>query len=77
LSGQQPIGGFLVDCYCHQAALVVEVDGDVHDTRAEADAQRDRHLRGRGFRVLRVRNEDVRSALGAVLEAIAAACRGE
>jgi hypothetical protein len=32
-----------------------------------------RHLRGRGFRALRVPNEDVHSALGAVLEAIAAA----
>jgi len=28
---QQIIAGFIVDFYCHRAALVVEVDGDIHD----------------------------------------------
>lgn len=27
---QQIIQGFIVDFYCHKAALVVEVDGDIH-----------------------------------------------
>ena len=27
----QIIEGFIVDFYCHRAALVVEVDGDIHD----------------------------------------------
>ena len=33
---QQIIAGFIVDFYCHKAALVVEVDGDVHDLQKEA-----------------------------------------
>ena len=32
---QQVIHGFIVDFYCHKAALVVEVDGDIHDLQQE------------------------------------------
>jgi len=35
---QQIIAGFIVDYYCHKAALVVEVDGDIHDLQQEEDA---------------------------------------
>ena len=35
---QQVISGFIVDFYCHKAALVLEVDGDVHDLQQEEDA---------------------------------------
>ena len=34
---QQVIQGFIVDFYCHKAALVVEVDGDVHDLQKDKD----------------------------------------
>jgi very-short-patch-repair endonuclease len=33
---QQIIAGFIVDFYCHKVALVIEVDGDVHDLQKEA-----------------------------------------
>lgn len=32
---QQVIDGFIVDFYCHHAALVVEVDGDIHDLQKD------------------------------------------
>ena len=35
---QHVIAGFIVDFYCHKAALVVEVDGDIHDLQQEEDA---------------------------------------
>ena len=35
---QQVIAGFIVDFYCHKAALVVEVDGDIHHLKQEEDA---------------------------------------
>lgn len=38
---QQVIAGFIVDFYCHNAALVVEVDGGIHDQQQEYDAERD------------------------------------
>ena len=34
---QQVIAGFIVDFYCHMAALVLEVDGDIHDLQQEED----------------------------------------
>src|SRR5512135_747341 len=56
---QYVIRGFIVDFYCPEKKLAVEVDGAVHLSQAEADAQRDHVLALHGCRVVRVRNEDV------------------
>ena len=56
---QQIIAGFIVDFYCHKAALVVEVDGDIHDLQQEEDARREKVLREMGLTIVRFRNEDV------------------
>ena len=49
---------FIVDFYCHEFALCVEVDGPQHDPAS--DARRDRILRERyGVRVVRTTSEDV------------------
>ena len=56
---QQIIAGFIVDFYCHKAALVIEVDGDIHDLQQEEDARRERVLREMGLTIVRFRNEDV------------------
>jgi very-short-patch-repair endonuclease len=74
---QQVIAGFIVDFYCHAAALVVEVDGPVHEGQIEADTERDLALSGRGFRVLRAANDEVIGRLPEVLERIERACRGD
>ena len=54
---QQVIGWAIADFVCPSARLIVEVDGDTHD--AEADAARDAVLARRGYRVVRVTNDDV------------------
>jgi very-short-patch-repair endonuclease len=41
---QQVIKGFIVDFYCHQAGLVIEVDGDIHDLQQEEDERREKAL---------------------------------
>lgn len=64
---QQIIAGFIVDFYCHKAALVIEVDGDIHDLQQEEDARRDHVLREMGLTIVRFRNEDVIKDLPAVL----------
>ena len=56
---QQIIAGFIVDFYCHKAALVVEVDGDIHDLQQGEDARREKVLREMGLTIVRFRNEDV------------------
>lgn len=58
---QTPIGSYIVDFACRAAKLVVEVDGNAHDSRdaRERDAQRDRWLADNGLRVLRFTNAEV------------------
>ena len=56
---QQVIAGFIVDFYCHKAALVVEVDGDIHDLQQEEDARREKVLREMGLRINRFRNDEI------------------
>lgn len=67
---QQVIAGFIVDFYCHKAALVVEVDGDVHDLQQEEDTRREKVLREIGLTIVRFRNEDVIKDLPTVVEKI-------
>lgn len=64
---QQIIAGFIVDFYCHRAALVVEVDGDVHDLQQEEDARREKALSELGLRTIRFRNDEVVRKLSAVV----------
>lgn len=72
---QQVIHGFIVDFYCHQAALVVELDGEPHFGREGYDADRDRILVGYGFLIVRFRNQMVRDHLDEILRQIADLCR--
>ena len=64
---QQVIQGFIVDFYCHKSALVVEVDGDIHDLQQEEDARREKALSALGLRIVRFRNDEVVRELSAVV----------
>lgn len=68
---QQVIDGFIVDFYCHEVGLVLEVDGNIHRDQAQYDMERDTALKTHGLRVLRVTNEEVRKDLSGVLARIA------
>jgi very-short-patch-repair endonuclease len=63
-----------VDFYCHAARLVIELDGPVHQQRADYDAERDRVLSARGLRILRIANQEIVRDLDGVLARIVAAC---
>ena len=62
---QQVIAGFIADFYCHQASLVVEVDGPIHE--AEYDAERDRVFADHHIVTLRFTNRQVEEQIGVVL----------
>lgn len=68
------IAGFIVDFYCRQANVAIEVDGGIHERQIEYDAERDLVLASPGVRVLRVHNDDIATSLGTVLAAISNAC---
>jgi len=56
---QKIIGTYIVDFYCAEKALVIEVDGGSHDTKRDEDAERDRYLEGLGLTVIRLLAKDV------------------
>ena len=69
---QHSIGPFIVDFYCHEVRLAVEIDGRVHDdpARAAYDARRQRCIEAQGVHVLRFTNDEVRRQSDVVAEAI-------
>jgi very-short-patch-repair endonuclease len=71
---QHPMGPFVADFCCPAHRLIVELDGDIHDSQAERDAARTEQFEQHGYRVIRFRNELVLNDVDAVLEAIEAAC---
>jgi very-short-patch-repair endonuclease len=56
---QVPIGRFIADFVCHEARLIVEIDGGQHDPSSEPEASRTRFLESEGYRVLRFWNNEV------------------
>ena len=69
---QHPVNYYIADFYCHQAKLVIEVDGPVHQQtdRREHDQQRDGVMENLGILVLRFSNDEVRYHLNHVLKKI-------
>ena len=67
---QHNVGRYIADFYCHEARLVVEADGGVHETRKEDDAIRDEWAHANGFTVLRFKNKDILNNTEYVLNAI-------
>ena len=66
---QHPIGPYVLDFYCPQALLAIEVDGQQHGDpdRAAHDRRRSEWLTTQGIAVLRIAAEDVRVNLDGIL----------
>jgi len=60
---------FVVDFYCAQSKLVIELDGPVHELQFEKDHHRDLILEEKGLKVLHIKNEELRD-LNKVIEKI-------
>ena len=56
---QKPIDNYIVDFYCSELQLVIEIDGDSHAETVEYDAERTRILQSLGLTVVRYTNEEV------------------
>ncbi len=67
---QHPVGPYIVDFYCPERSLVVEVDGGQHVENQEADERRTKELEKLGYHVLRYWNHEVLKLTEAVLEKI-------
>jgi very-short-patch-repair endonuclease len=69
---QHPIGQFVADFYCHEAKLVVEVDGSIHRLAniSERDEGRTFELNRKNIKVIRFTNEEIFGDINMVLEKI-------
>lgn len=73
---QKPIGNYIVDFYCPQARLVIEIDGEHHKEPEiqSNDGLRDSVMRQLGIRTLRFQNievlNDTESVVGKIKEAL-------
>ena len=76
-SRQKVLGKYIVDFYCAQAKLVIELDGSQHyeAVNAQKDDERTRFLSGYGLTVIRIPNNMVNQNFGGVCEYIDGAVR--
>jgi len=67
---QHGIGHYIVDFYCPEKRLVVEVDGDVHAYGEQIirDKEREDYLKALGLQIIRYRNWDILTNLEGVVE---------
>src|SRR6185295_3971799 len=71
---QFPVGPFVADFCCYEIRLVIELDGEIHAEAQPAarDRERDAHIRGLGFTILRFPNNRIFGDTEAVLSEILA-----
>jgi len=69
---QHPVKLFILDFYCHEYLLGIEVDGSIHenDKAKEYDLNRAAELENLGITLLRFKNEEVLTNLSKVITEI-------
>ncbi len=67
---QQPVGSYVVDFFCPEKRLIVELDGGRHQDQAGYDETRDAWLKAEGYVVLRYWNNEAMCNIEGVLEDI-------
>jgi very-short-patch-repair endonuclease len=73
---QHPIAKYVVDFYCHQSKLVIELDGEIHMDleQMKYDNERNEFMVEIGLNVLRIKNEDLFDNEEKVIELIMKIC---
>ena len=67
---QHPYGIYILDFYCFEAELVIEIDGMIHLGRRDYDIERTKYLESSGLKVLRFKNKDIENRIEWVLSKI-------
>lgn len=67
---QHIIDRFIVDFYCVEKALIVEVDGEIHLQQKDRDEERETILKAIGCRILRFSNDEIKTDIKKVIRKI-------
>lgn len=70
---QHNIGRYIVDFYCHEKLLIIELDGSIHVNQQAEDSIRENWLKSNNFTVIRFKNEEVFNDIELVLQKISQA----
>ncbi len=65
---QKIIGNYIVDFFCTNCNVVIEIDGSSHDDKVEYDAKRDEFLQSLGLTVIHIEVDDVMKNMNGVIE---------
>jgi very-short-patch-repair endonuclease len=74
---QKPIGNYIVDFYCREKRLAIELDGYSHrfEETIERDEQKEKYLNNQGICVLRFQDAEVMENIDNVIAEITCALR--
>ncbi len=67
---RHPIFIFIADFYCHEARLVVEIDGEIHNQQIEYDDGRSAEMEKFFIKIIRFINYEVENEIDEVIESI-------
>jgi very-short-patch-repair endonuclease len=67
---QHPIGCYIVDFCAPRKKIIIELDGNQHESQLEYDTGRSEYLKLLGYTVIRIGNWDVLTDLAGVIERI-------
>lgn len=71
---QHVVDNFIVDFVCLKQKLIIEIDGDIHDSQKERDVERTEILENLGFRIIRFTNDEVLTNISNVLKRVEEEC---
>ena len=64
---QVPMLEYIVDFYCQEIGLAIEIDGNIHDFRYLEDAQRQQEIEKYGVIFIRFSNEEIKNNMFSVI----------
>lgn len=69
---QQPIFDYVVDFFCNELKLIIEVDGEIHalNEKREYDIKRDKILNIDGFHIIRLSNLEIETEINSAISKI-------
>jgi very-short-patch-repair endonuclease len=69
---QQPLFDYIVDFYCEDLKLIIEVDGEIHSfsEKTSYDSKRDSILKINGYHIIRLSNFEVETEINSAINKI-------
>ena len=67
---QHPIDFFIADFYCHEAKLVIELDGEIHNQQREYDDGRSAEMEKYSIKVIMFNNSEIENNIEEVIKKI-------